>query len=99
MSGPKEDTDELVEAVLVELGDVAVVAARSHRNQLGEFAYRPPRIWVTEDDGEATGAGPRTFTSDFKGDRVSRTFYVTQRGVDEARSRTWPPSDDESDAA
>jgi hypothetical protein len=73
--------------------------AKSHRQQLAEFAYRPPRIWVTEDEGEPRGAGPRTFTSDFKGDRVSRALYVTQRGVDEARSRAWPPSDDESDAA
>ena len=50
--------------------------AGCHRQQLGEFAYRPPRIWVTEDDGEMRGAGPRTFTSEFKGDRVSRTLYV-----------------------
>jgi hypothetical protein len=54
---------------------------------------------VTEDDGEMRGAGPRTFTSDFKGDRVSRTVFVTQRGVDEARRHAWPASDDETDAA
>jgi hypothetical protein len=66
---------------------------------LGEFAYRPPRICVTEDDGETRHAGPRTFTSGFKGDRVSGTLHVTQRGVDEARRVGWPSSDDEPDAA
>ena len=73
--------------------------ARSHRSLLGEYAYRPPRIWVTEDDGGPPRAGARTFTSDFRGDRVSRALYVTQPGIDEARRRAWPSSDDEPDAA
>jgi hypothetical protein len=68
--------------------------AKQNPRLMGEFAYRPPRIWVTEDEDDDGRAGPRQFTSRFKGKTATRTLHVTQEGLDEARRSAWSPSDD-----
>jgi hypothetical protein len=50
---------------------------------LGEFRYRPPRVWVAR--GGPEGGGPHDFTSRFKGQTVTRKLYVSQEGMAKAR--------------
>jgi hypothetical protein len=73
--------------------------AREHPEAMAEFAYRPPRIWVTEVDDTNDTAGAHDFTSRFKGREVTRTLHVTQEGIDEARRRARAPSDAPSEVA
>jgi hypothetical protein len=67
--------------------------AKQNPRAMAEFAYRPPRIWVTEVDDKTATPGPHAFTSRFKGREVTRTLHVSQEGIDEARKRAWPPID------
>lgn len=73
--------------------------AKQNLKAMAEFAYRPPRIWVTEVDDTTAKAGAHVFTSRFKGLQVTRTLHVTQEGTDEARRHAWTPSDAGSEAA
>jgi hypothetical protein len=52
--------------------------AKQKRTLLGEFRYRPPRVWVAQ--GGADGGGPHDFTSRFKSHTVTRKLYVSEEG-------------------
>jgi hypothetical protein len=67
--------------------------ARQNPTLLGEFHYRPPRVWVTE--GSEDKNGPHVFTSRYKGQTVRRTLHITEEGMAEVR-RQARLSNDES---
>jgi hypothetical protein len=58
-------------------------AAKQNQTLLGEFRYRPPRIWVSQ--GGDDRCGVHEFTSRYKGQTVKRKLYVTEEGMAEAR--------------
>ncbi len=49
--------------------------AKRNRQLVGQFAYRPPRIWLSRGEGGPM-TGPVTFTSRYKDHTVEETFNV-----------------------
>jgi hypothetical protein len=68
--------------------------ARQKPALLGEFRYRPPRVWVTE--GGEDQSGPHVFTSRFQGQTVRRTLNITEEGMAEMRRYASLSNDDEA---
>lgn len=56
--------------------------AKNNRALLGEFQYRPPRLWLSRSSDEG-GSGVHEFTRRAKGQAVKRKFYVAE-GTDRA---------------
>jgi hypothetical protein len=57
--------------------------AKQNPTLLGEFRYRPPRVWVSRGGDESPG--PYEFTSRHKGQTVTRTLYVTEQATADSR--------------
>jgi hypothetical protein len=60
---------------------------------LGEFHYRPPRIWISR--GSENAGGVHEFVSRRKGETVKRKMYVTDDGTANARPPAYvrPPEE------
>jgi Protein of unknown function (DUF4238) len=56
--------------------------ARKKRALLGEFRYRPARLWITEGTGTA---GPHVFASRFRDQTARRELHITEEGMEEMR--------------
>jgi len=68
--------------------------AKRDQRAMGEFAYRPPRVWLTESQEGDMRHGVRKFTSRFRGNEVTREFYVSPEAVEEAHRHRWPKRDE-----
>lgn len=64
--------------------------SKSERKAMAAFAYRPPRIWLTEMGNDAT-PGPYVFRSRFKDRQITGAANISRRGIDEAHRHAWPP--------
>lgn len=64
--------------------------AKRSPQAMRQFAYRPPRIWLTESHTGEIQHGARKFTSRFRGKEITREFFVSPAAADEGRETRWP---------
>jgi hypothetical protein len=76
---------------------VRALAKRNHK-LLGEFRYRPPRVWIGR-GGDPSKGGPVEFSSRFKDQMATRTFHVAPDSMADESRRVWPRDEDPSDGS